>query len=606
MLNKYMTVVGNIFSLNHIRSIKSKFTLIYILLILLPMSVSTGIAYYKSSTALNTQASKYTLLLMKQLNRSINAYVEQMDKISKVPMLSYKEMGNDIQNILNEGDDISEQERINNQYKMRDFFLNLKFMDKYIANITIYSRNGSTYTFDDSISTSKDYKEEEWYKRTVDAKGNKILLGTHIQKGEESGPRLVFSLARQINDFYTRKPLGVIIIDADIRVINDICREIDFGKGGSVIIAGEDGNIIFDNQEKNISGRLYGYMDKVLKKESGEIIQKIDNKNLLITWYTSEFTGWKLIGMIPINEIHRDIISMRYIVFFVLVLLSIFAFIIFFRISSSIINPVNKLRSLMKKAEKGDFDVSIKIDSDDEIRQLGESFNIMIARIKELINKVYNSELAKKQAELNALQSQINPHYLYNTLESIRMMAALNDDTDVMNMITILGETFRYSINIANEIVTIEQEIKHVNNYLTIQKMRYQNRLQADIIIDENIMQCRIIKLVIQPIVENSIYHGLGNKMGIGHVSVIGRKENNTVKLEIIDDGTGMTNEQLVEIREVLKSNKPSNNKRSIGLSNINERLRLYFGEAYRMEITSSPDAGTRVSLMIPVMEETY
>lgn len=603
LFNGYTNKIFKILALKHIKSIKTKFVLIFVLLILMPMIIFSSIAYHRSSTALNTQVSKYTLLIMKQLNKNVNNFVEQMDKISKVPMLDYKELGSDVQKILKEGNEISALKRIDNEYKMRDFFLNLKFMDKYIVNITIYTQKGSIYSFDASIPINNNYKEEEWYKKAVEANGNKVLLGTHKQMGEAGNLRQVFSFVRQINDFYTRKPLGIIVIDADIKVIKEIIKEIDLGSDGNIVIASENGSIIVNNNERYISRKIgNGYLDKILEEESGELIQKVEGENLLITWYTSEFTGWKLIGIVPKREINRDILLIRNSLIIIMSLFIVFTFLVFTRISSSMINPINKLRRLMKEAERGDFNISINIDTEDEIKQLGSSFNLMIRKIKQLIDEVYNVELEKKQAELNALQSQINPHYLYNTLESIKMTAALNDDMEVMNMISILADTFRYSINIKNEVVTVEQEIKHVNNYISIQKMRYQDRLQADINIDKEIMNYKIIKLVIQPIVENSIYHGLGEKTGNGHISITGKKEGDKIKFEIMDDGVGMTERQLQEIRYILKNGKHTNNRRSIGLLNINERLRLYFGDAYSMDIASSPGTGTKVTLNIPIL----
>ena len=601
-VEEFSRKIMGLLSLSSIKSIKSKFILIFILLVILPMSASTSIAYYKSSVALNSQASKYTLLVMKQLNKNINVFVDQMDKLSGLPLLDYNYMGNNVQRVLKNSNKTSENERIRNENILREFFLNIIFMNKYIDNVSIYANDGNIYSFYDEVGYDYNYQKQDWYKNTIQAGGKKYIIGTHNKEAGNSKSKQIFTLSKQIKDFSTRKPMGVITINADVAAIADICREIDLGKDSNVVIVSEDGNIIYNNNEKYILTEMNkGPLNDIFFGKSGEIIESIQDKDVLVTWYTSEYTGWKLIGIVPVKEINKDIIQIRESIVFIMSLFIILVFVFFISISSGIINPINKLRSLMKKAEKGDFNISIQINNNDEIKQLGERFNIMITKIKELIDKVYTIELAKKQAELNALQTQINPHYLYNTLESIRMMAALNDDIEVMNMIAVLGDTFRYSININNEVVAIEEEIKHVKNYLIIQKMRYQERLQVEIDIDESILYCKILKLVIQPIVENSIYHGLGNKIGVGNITLSGNKKNDQIRFEITDDGAGMTIEQLVEIKEVLKNNKHSNDKRSMGLSNINERLRLYFGDAYSIDIISSSDIGTKVVIIIPV-----
>lgn len=258
----------------------------------------------------------------------------------------------------------------------------------------------------------------------------------------------------------------------------------------------------------------------------------------------------------------------------------------------------------MKLAENGDFSISFDENRGDEVGQLGKSFNKMLFKIKELINTVYEVRLKEREAELNALQSQINPHFLYNTLESISITALLNNDMDAVNMIGILVKFFRYNISKGKEIVEISKEIEHINNYLEIQKYRFKDKFQIFINIDKEIYNYKIIKLALQPLVENSIYHGLERKKGTGSIKIIGIKENNKVKISIIDDGIGIDPDTLDKLNRTLNKSKSANvdSSRSIGLQNVHERIQLYFGDEYGLKISSKSGEGTEITLTIPVI----
>ncbi|PRX71214.1 histidine kinase/DNA gyrase B/HSP90-like ATPase [Cohnella sp. SGD-V74] len=277
---------------------------------------------------------------------------------------------------------------------------------------------------------------------------------------------------------------------------------------------------------------------------------------------------------------------------FLIVALSISVF-----LSFRLTKPIKRLESLMKKVEKGDFDLRVEVESTDEIGKLSRSFNLMIGKIKDLMGQIVEEQEMKRISELKAMQAQIHPHFLYNTLDSIIWMAEMGKMADVVKMTGALAKLFRSSISKGDELVPIEVELEHIQNYLTIQKIRYKNKFTYDIDVDPDILSCKTLKIVLQPLVENAIYHGLKQQAVIGHISVTGRREEDGIALRVIDDGVGMNEEQLQSLAEKWRH---AEGGKGVGLQNVNHRIRLYFGEIYGLRIESEPEEGTTVTLRLP------
>jgi two-component system sensor histidine kinase YesM len=256
----------------------------------------------------------------------------------------------------------------------------------------------------------------------------------------------------------------------------------------------------------------------------------------------------------------------------------------------------------MKQVEKGNFDIQTEIGEMNEIGQLGRSFNLMVSRTKFLMEEMIHNQENKRKSELLLLQSQINPHFLYNTLDSIVWMAEQKQHEEVVLMTSALAKLFRASITKDQELVPIRVEIEHITNYLLIQKMRYEEELDYVIDIDESILSYKTLKILLQPFVENAIYHGIRNMYGIedGRITIRGREANDQIVFEVEDNGLGMTPEQLGKIRF---NGEQDTRNQGIGIRNVNERIKLYFGHEYGIQIRSEIEVGTCVTITIPKLE---
>ncbi len=307
------------------------------------------------------------------------------------------------------------------------------------------------------------------------------------------------------------------------------------------------------------------------------------------------------------NAFYTQVFSYVIIAFLIITALVIF---ISYKISQSITEPVRELNRVTQRVAAGDLDVRADGNAGDELGALSQSFNDMIDQLNILLKQVRTEQESLRKTELELLQAQINPHFLYNTLDTIVWLAEAGDQAKVVSMVGSLSDFFRTSLGQGREIVTIRDELKHVGSYLEIQQVRYQDILEYDIDVPEELYDSKIPKITLQPLVENALYHGIQNKRGKGRISVTGRSEYGCMYIFIEDNGIGMTEERLVQINDMINrlsdtegsSYKNEDEKAEVfGLSNVNERIRMKFGSRYGIHVDSTYGEGTIVTVLLPL-----
>ena len=283
----------------------------------------------------------------------------------------------------------------------------------------------------------------------------------------------------------------------------------------------------------------------------------------------------------------------------VLVLLGVLLLLLSYIIPKSITSPIRQLGKVTEQVAKGDFSVRAEVNTTDEVGALGDSMNVMIDKINDLLSQVTTEQVRLRKAEFQLLQSQINPHFLYNTLDAIVWLAESGDQETVVRMVGSLSDFFRTSLNQGRDIVSVREELTHVRSYLEIQQVRYQDIMEYVIDVPEELYPYQIPKLTIQPLVENALYHGVKNKRGVGHIRIIGVPEKDSFLIRVEDDGIGMTEERLRQVTEGIQKKAPAETE-IYGLYNVNERLRLNFGENSGITIESVDREGTSVTIHLP------
>lgn len=380
--------------------------------------------------------------------------------------------------------------------------------------------------------------------------------------------------------------------------------ELDKVTRGKSMIVDQDGKVVYDSDQKLLTMDISQTMlFRNAQGAAGSFYDTVSGKQRLNIYSSSAKTNWKVIISIPVDELTRDVKLTRNATLLATLIIIVVALIISIVLSFALTKPLKQMIQLMKRVQNGDLDVNFLVKRRDEIGLLGHQFNRMLARIRELIQDIYRIEEQKKEAELHALQSQINPHFIYNTLESIRMTAEINDDVEAADMISILGKLLRYSTGEVTGRTTMKQELLYVRNYVELLNCRYPGRFVLQIDVPEELNEYNIIKLVFQPIIENAAYHGLDDSKEHMHISIRCEFTADKLLFHIRDDGCGMDHQTLDKLKADLKRETP--HKKSInggiGMKNVHQRVQLNYGAAYGIELFSELGEGTDVILSLPL-----
>ena len=581
------------------RSIQVSIALSFSIVILLTILAMGVIAYTLTENALKNYARNYTLQLIGQANSSIRSYVTYMENIASV--VDYNK---DVQGYFARARPLDGAQGRADETKIGEFLNSIALTRGDISLIMVVGSDGRYIAQDPTVSLNPavSITDQKWYRDAIEARGRAVISSSHVENIIRDEYRWVISLSQQIVDPETRSGVAVLLVDLNFSVISDLCSSIDLGRKGYVFIVDGDGQIVYHPQQQLIYSSLKDErIAEVLGSTANSFVIRNGSEEIVYTIERSANTGWIIVGVNPIEGLisNRQAIQLYYTAwgigcFMVIILLSIV-------ISSRITKPIKVLRQSMRSVESGNFDVSAAVESGDEIGALWRDYNIMIAKIKDLVRQTILDQEQKRKSELRALQNQITPHFLYNTLDSIIWMAESNRQGDVVRMVSALAKLLRLSISKGEELVSIRDEVEHIKNYLTIQKMRYKDKLDFMLDVDEEILGLRTLKVILQPLVENAIYHGIKNKPDAGTIRIAGRRANGKVHLSIEDDGVGMSTERLARIFTL---HRDGSDRRGVGVSNVNERIKLYFGPEYGLEYASEEDRGTTVSIWLPVIGE--
>ena len=570
----------------------------FMYLIVITILIIALMAYYLAFDSLEINSKDYTAQLISQVNDYIDSYVTNMENISH--MVFYN---SDLREYL--ADDISKDKtrELSLEKKINNLMSSILSSRNDINSIVVFGNNGNVISekVETKINKNINIRDQSWYRNALNANGEAVISSSHVQNLFQDEYRWVVSLSRSIKSYDNEQSIGVMLVDLNFNVISSMCSKIKLGKRGYIFIVDSQGNMVYHPQQQLVYSKLKNEdISRVLETSNGSFIANENGEKRIYTVKTSMNTGWKTVGVTYVNELvgNKKQMQLYYlsggtVCLLIAIILAIF-------MSRRISKPVKILESSMNEAEKGNFDIKVNIESDDEIGELSKAFNIMIAKIKELMLQNLKEQELKRKSELKALQAQINPHFLYNTLDSIIWMAEGKKCDEVVMMTSSLAKLFRLSISKGEEIITIRNEIEHIKSYLTIQKMRYRDKLDFEIDVDENILKYRTLKILLQPLVENAIYHGIKNKEGTGVIRITGGVVGDCILLQVIDNGVGMSSE---EVENILKSAARSESGSGVGVKNVNERIKIYFGENYGLEFISRPDEGTTANIRLPILE---
>ena len=537
-----------------------------------------------------------------QMIKEIDDFLCDLSNISKQPLVFKRE--NKTNPYMNKLIEFNETGHTDWEFQVlnEQIFDNIMIYKSAIDSCYIFNSHGDAdYKSKTPIFGVLSPKNEPWFQECIDRFGKPLTIDTYEfpYTAYKADPLYVFGLARGIVQIETSSVIGILLINVPVSYFTELFDNMRITPNHRIMLLHDD-YIIYDTDTSQLCQTAAASVASASREENETFVPlKLDGIQYLASSASCEFNNWKLISLIPEQELYADLKASELRNLIVTLLSSIFALAAIALISRQIILPLRNLSAMMKQVAKGDFDVQVQVTSEDEVGNLTRSFNSMTTKINTLIETVYKEQISKGELELQMLQAQINPHFLYNTLESISMMAIINDDDTTSDMAQNLGTILRYSISKHNQEMTVGDELNILGKYIALQDIRFSAQYAISIEVPEEFYDIPTIKMILQPIVENAIYHGMSGLRQKGQISVLAsRIEPDTLQFEVRDNGIGMSEEDVQKLNDYI--NDRNSAFKSIGLRNVNKRIKLRYGDTYGVRITSVLGEGTSVYVTIP------
>ncbi|NDL67692.1 cache domain-containing sensor histidine kinase [Anaerotalea alkaliphila] len=469
-------------------------------------------------------------------------------------------------------------------------------VQEYIKGIYIISQDGRVWKSDWAIN---DWALKQKYRHILrqKAQDDGIFANAYSSEYHITSQMKVLTYVRKIYDYTNDVDYGIIIIDINYDYIRELISTISVQNPQKLILVNGNGEAIFTYPINILLDEVLVDYPDLIGNHGMRIDGVVFKEPSIIISNPIKLTDWTLIGIHSTNKILEDtkvmLQSLLEITFLFLAVSIVMAYFLSYRIT----RPIAELSGAMKKVEKGDLSVPVEVRSNDELGQLGLAFNHMQVKLKYFINKNMEAEKQRSKMQYEVLQAQINPHFLYNTLDSIRWLASFNNIKTIETMVTSIINLLRYNFSRKGEVVDLQEEVENVQNYLQIQRYRYGDMFDAVVEIPEETRNLKTVKFILQPIVENCIFHGFEDFDKQGLIRISARLAEEFLYIVVEDNGAGMTEKQMEELKQV---NDPEKKYSEIGVRNIDERIKFYCGKEYGLQIESKVGEGTMVTIKLP------
>lgn len=579
-------------------------------LIIVTMCIMVTVFYMVFHSRAFNERGNYEEENLVNMEAYLNSYLEEVDSIAKNVNYNYY-LQDYLETVIKEEDDYVDSGIGKNMrsYEMSSQAFSDTLLSRAdISSIMIFGKkkmilNRSMYTYQ---KVALDYSKLDWYAKAVAKPQDAIITGPNRHSFFDTDDEVI-SLSREVQSYENGTFRGVILINLNMNKITEICNSFQEKQENFICIINDKGELVYEQQ----NGReRFAFDEKENRQELNTALGKTKEscfrlnyrgEKYLVTRTDMKTTGWTLVSMVPYKSVMAETMAISGVMILAVAITLIVTLLLLNRILTGVVKPLKKLEKYMVQVNPDNMDQRMEILTDDEIGHLSMKFNQMMDRIRNLKEQVIEEQEDKRRYELQALQAQINPHFLYNTLDSIIWMAETND-SNIVAMTEALAKLFRISLNKGNEEISLERELEHVKNYLIIQSMRYADKFTYEISAEPGVERCRTIKLILQPIVENCIYHGIKKKRGTGKITIRAYRREQNLIIEVSDDGCGMPEEICRKIlSDEIESEDISGS--GIGVKNVNERIQLRFGKKYGLSYSSEEGIGTTVTYVLPYNE---
>ncbi|MBS5142343.1 MAG: sensor histidine kinase [Firmicutes bacterium] len=559
------------------------------------MVILGALMYLRFSNAAREEMIQSTRKLMEQTGENLEDYLGSMRRISDAVYY----------NAIKENDFSSEDTEI-----QKGMNLLYEANRDNLKGIAVYNHYGSLMAAEPVASQKEDpnITQQGWYQKAMEETENMHFSTPHIQNlFNDSKFRYywVISLSRaiEITDHGVSQT-GVLLVDMDYSGISRMMNQINTSNNGQYYyLCDSNGEIIYHPRQIQISDGICQESSQwAADCKDGVYEERFEGERRKVVVNTISYTGWKLVGVIPYEAFTHGMLNVKYFVA-ILMLLTVMMLVIISRVvSARISSPILKLNESVKEYEAGE-KPEIYTGGSMEIRHLGHSIQNSYEQIDRLMKEIVKEQDERRKSEMDALQSQINPHFLYNALESLTWMVEAEKNDEAVFLISQLAKLFRISLSKGRTVIPIKDELQHAESYMNIQKIRYKNKFSVDFQVDSALYEYCTVKLILQPILENAINYGVREMDDCGEIVVWGRMEAGDLILSVEDNGLGMSEEEVEFV--LTDSNRIHKHGSGVGLVNVNNRIKILFGKEYGLLVESEPDEGTRVSIRIPAVPYT-
>ena len=573
-----------------------KLFIFFAVLVIIPQLFVGAVIYHYSAVELEEEARHFSWEVMKQAETHVEYYIGDLE-VTSLKILNHPDF---IKSTMRQSDDSSPQ-------AIEGLLKNALYSRADIAGITVI---GDQFISVDSNYTVKRGRvgdlQNQWWYRAVPYDSSPLIFTRMVTINDRPYP--VITMARRIYNLRTLEAVEILMVDINYQRIQQISEQLTVTKNGHFFILDREGHYVYHPDESKLGQSLDTMSFRIFGESPPGTAVRINRGLNFLTFSSSDYLGWYFVTSIPYTELNRPIDRISQTVLLTIVLTLGIAYLLGLFFAASILNPIRRLQLFMKGVETGDFTSKVAVETNDELGQLSLGFNNMVDRLNDMVKEISSSKLREtegilrqKEMELKVLQSQINPHFLYNSLETIRGMALERDADDIATMSASLGQLLRYNLRHQLPVVQLREEIRFSQIYLQIQEYRFEGQFSYRLTIPDWAWELPVLKFSLQPLLENCFTHSLGYaKHPIVITVSVNKLNEESFSITVHDNGAGIGRDKLDKIRLDLKQRDVMTGGSSIGLLNVHRRItRMYEGD-YGLEVDSSPGKGTTVTLRLP------
>lgn len=601
-----MKQLKRLFQICQFKHVNYQIFSLMIITITIPLLILSVIIYIFSIQSAKSEYQNSSNLILNNLSFNFDQYLRSVE----IGALT-AHMDSNLQNALeNWGKTDSDKDYVQSlEYEnaIEHFISSIEMTIDNVDSVQIFLDNRVFYSsFKRAVYDVSNLSSEEWYKQTVAQKGKRVLFGTHQPFHRPNSSESVISIARVINKSGTRNPLGVLLIDIRLDSLRNILN-LSENSNRNFVIMDDVGKIIYasDLNQVNSNKRFKTPIQQAIsdtQTDNGSFYAEVNEVNSFFNYVTSPYSGWTVVQYIEEQEMtkHADILRqvILWLALFSIAMAMLFMVILYSRVTK----PIIFLSKQVKKIGSGQFNVNLTSERQDEFGVLYQGISKMTTNLKNYIERASYLKAQQQLAHYRALKSQVNPHFLANALESIQMKAVINKQRDIAEMIGLLGQLFRITIQSGKETITLEEELTHIRLYIQVQQMRFGDKIQYIENLAPHSNSIHIVHFSLQPLVENAIIHGLEPMLGQGTLELSSTFSGKDLLIKIQDNGVGINPEQVQQLRDYLEESSNTLTEEHIGLKNVHEQIRYYFGNKYGVTIDSVLGEGTTLTVRIPAL----